>query len=133
MKGILLIFSLFLSCLFSGSGQIDDVRTGDTVSLVVEAAESDAAENSTDFNDLAIMPVRTASYSGDGNSFAPSVRSNNTGRRVQSSSRSTFRVIKDGKVIDRHNFCTFRATLLQFPSGIHAADRYIYSICNLLI
>ena len=81
----------------------------------------------------AILPVRTTTYSGDDSSPAPSLRSSNSGRRVQPSFRSAFRLVKAGKVFDRNNFHTFRSVILQFQSGIHAKSRYIYSICQLLI
>ena len=133
MKGILLILSFFMSCLVSGSRQEYNAIEEREHETVVECTNHKTTEKEVDFNNLAILPVRTASYSGDGNSFSPSVRSNNAGRRVQPSSKSTFRIIKAGKVLDRNNFYAFRAVILQFQSGIHSNSRYIHSICHLLI
>ena len=133
MKGILLILSVFLSCLFSGGGKECNAIEGRECGAVVYCAENNNTEEKADFNDLAILPARTASYAGDGNSLAPSLRSTNTGRRVQPSSKSAFRVIKAGKVFDRNNLHAFRAVILQFQSGIRSNSRYIHSICHLLI
>ena len=131
MKELLLILSFALSCLFSDKGTVcSESWNHDTV---VECSESDAAEESLDFNDLAILPVRTATYSVNGNGLSSSVRSSNAGRRVQSSTKSAYRVVKTGKVSDRTILYSFRAAILQFPSGIHSNSRYIHSICHLLI
>ena len=133
MKGILLILSVFLSCLFSGNGLECGGIKNRSHETIVECTSHNTTEQKTDFNNPALLPVRTASYSGDGNSFAPSVRSTNSGRRVQPSTKSAFRVIKAGKVFDRNNLYAFRADILQFQTGIHSNSRYIYSICQLLI
>ena len=97
-------------------------------SAVVHCSNPDTTDKRVDFNDLAILPVRPVSYSGDGNSFAPSFRSTNSGRLVQPSTKSAFRLIKAGKVFDRNNFHAFRAVILQFQSGIRSNSRYIHLI-----
>lgn len=133
MKGFLLILSIFLSCLYSGSARLCGDVDGRSHGTVVESARQDTTDSEADYKDLAILPVRAASYSGDGSGSAPSVRSTNSGRRVQSSTRSAFRVIKAGKVFDRINLNRFREAILQFPSGIYSNSRYIHTICHLLI
>ena len=133
MKGIILIISLFLSCVSGGTGNRKDISEERPHGTVVSSTDRNTTEEKADLNDLAILPVRTASYSGNNNCSTPSFRSTNSGRRVQPSSKSGFRIIKAGKVFDRNNFNTFQTVLLQFQSGIHSIRRYIYSICNLLI
>ena len=133
MKGIVLIMSLFLSSVFCGIGAGYDIPEERLQETVVASIGKNTVEKSDDFNDAAILPVGTALYSGDGNSSAPTFRSTNSGRRVQPSSKSSFRVIKAGKVFDRNHFKTFRSVLFQFHSGIHSIRRYIHSLCNLLI
>ena len=133
MKGIVLIISLFLSCAFSGTGAIHDISEGMLHDTVISSTDKNTSEKKVDFNGLAILPVRTASYSGDGSGSAPSFHPTNSGRRVQPSTKSAFRLIKAGKVFDRNNFHAFRAVILQFQSGIRSNSRYIHSICQLLI
>ena len=133
MKGIVLIISLFLSCAFSGTCAIHPISEGILHETVISSTDKNTSEKKVDFNDLAILPLRTVSYSGDGNNFAPSFRSSNSGRRVQPSTKFAFRLIKAGKVFDRNNFYSFQTVLLQFQSGIHSNGRYIHSICQLLI
>ena len=133
MKGVVLIISLFLSCVFCGTGERYDISEERPHETVAASTDNGTTENKADINDLAILPVRPASYSGDGNSFAPSFRTSNSGRRVQPSTKSAFRLIKAGKVFDRNNFHAFRAVILQFQSGLRSNSRYIHSICQLLI
>ena len=133
MKGIILILSLLLSCVHNSTGERHDIYEGRFRGTLVSSTDKSTAEKEADLNDLAILPVRTATYSGDGNSFAPSLRPTNSGRRVQPSFKSSFRVIKAGKVLNRNNYCSFQAAILQYQSGIRSNSRYIYSICQLLI
>mgnify|MGYP003310171781 CR=1 FL=1 len=133
MKGIILIISLFLSCVFSGTGSRNDILEGRSGGTVVSSTGRNTTEKKTDLNDFAILPARTASYSGDGNSFAPTFHPTNSGRRVQPSFKSSFCVIKVGKIFDRSNFYTFQTDLKRFSSGIHSTSRYIHSLCQLLI
>lgn len=133
MKRIILIVSLLLSCVFSGTGHGHDISEERLHGTVVSSTDRNNTEGKADLNDLAILPVRPASYSGSGNSVAPSFRSTNSGRRIQPSTKSAFRLIKSGKVFDRNNFHTFQTDLLQFQSGIRSNSRYIHSICQLLI
>ncbi len=133
MKHILILTCLILSCNCS-----DRFPTGEEVSGIIREAVirpdgSDADERDYDFKRTGILPSRTAGYSGEDNVVFPSVRTGNQGRRVQPSGKAPFRVIKDGKVIDRHNFQTYRTDLKRFSSGPHSTDRYIHTLCQLLI
>ena len=133
MKIFIFILSAFLSSLFCDrNSHFEDSQCG-SVGTVVESKGQDQNNNNPDYKSFGILPTRTAGYSGENNSVTPSVRSTNSGRRIQPSGKAPFRVIKDGKVIDRHNFYTFQTDLKQFSSGIHSSIRYIYSICQLLI
>ncbi len=134
MKSLVLIFTTLLSFIFGGDRAIDVCdRSLDCTDAVVQCTDQDATDKKADFDDVAILPVRTVTFSGDGNSFAPFFRPTNSGRRVQPSTKFAFRVIKAGKIFDRNNFYTFQTVILQFQSGIRSNSRYIYSICQLLI
>ena len=134
MRSIVIIISVLLSFIFGG-GRASDAcdRNRHCTDAVIECADKDATDKTVDINNVALLPVRTTVFSGDGTSFAPSVRSTHSGRRVQPSSKAGFRVIKTGKVFDRNIYLTFRADILRFQSGIHSNSRYIHSICQLLI
>ena len=131
MKSILLIVSMMLSCLFSGGGRAAQVQN--TAGAVVKTAEQKHADSHTKYNTMGLAPQRTARFSGEDNTVSPSVRSTNSARRIQPSTKSAFRLVKAGKTIDRQHFRTFLTTLGQFQSGIHSTSRYIHAICHLLI
>ncbi len=133
MKLILIIIGLFLSCNFSDRASVDEKVRDITQATVIGSDNQDNGTRDYDSKSFGILPTRTAGYSGENNSVTPSVRLTNSGRRVQSFGKAPFRVIKDGKVIDRHNFYTFQTDLKQFSSGIHSINRYIHSLCQLLI
>lgn len=134
MKSLVLIFTILLSFIL-GEGRTGDVcvRNHQAQDTITGCAERGARDTKADLSDQAILPARTALFSGDGSSFAPSLRSTSSGRRVQPSSKSGFRIIKAGRVFDRNNFYTFQTVILQFQPGIHSNSRYIHSICQLLI
>lgn len=134
MKSFVLIVTVLLSFISGGDrASYASGRSVNCTDAAVRCSGDAAADNTADLNDSAILPVRTASYTGDSGSFAPSLRSASSSRRVQPSTKSSFRVIKAGKVFDRTNLYTFRAVILQFQCGIRSNSRYIYSICRLLI
>ena len=133
MKSFLIIFGLILSCTFSDRSSFDEKGQGPAQNCVIGSENQDAGLQDFDWKSQGILPSRTAGFSGENNSVTSSVRSTNSGRRAQHSDKDPFRIIKDGKTIDKNNFDTFRAELKQFPSGIHSTKRYIHSICQLLI
>ncbi|MCQ2182822.1 MAG: hypothetical protein MJY89_05395 [Bacteroidales bacterium] len=133
MRLFVLIFAAFLSGVFCDRDVCCEDTQNVPAGIIVESNGRDSDSSNPDCRPLGILPSRTAGYSGENNSVAPSVRSTNSGRRVQPSGKAPFRVIKDGKVIDRHNFYTFQTSLKRFSSGIHSTNRYIHSLCQLLI
>ena len=133
MKSFLIILGLILSCTFSDRSSFDRKGRGPAQDCVIGSENQDAGLRDFDWKSQGILPSHTAGFSGENNSVTSSVRSTNSGRRAQTSDKDPFRIIKDGKTIDKNNFDTFRAELKQFPSGIHSTKRYIHSICQLLI
>ena len=133
MKSFLIILGLILSCTFSDRTSFDGKGREPAQDFVIGLENQDAGLQDFDWKSQGILPSRTAGYSGENTSITSSVRSTNSGRRIQPSDKDPFRIIKEGKTIDKNNFDTFRAGLKQFPSGIHSAKRYIHSICQLLI
>lgn len=134
MKSLVLIFTILLSFIL-GEGRTGDActRNHQVQDTITGCAEHGAQDTKADLSDQAILPTRTVSFSGDGSGFAPSLRSTSSGRRVQPSSKSGFRIIKAGRVFDRNNFYTFQTDIFQFQSGIRSNSRYIHSICQMLI
>ncbi|MGM9750111.1 MAG: hypothetical protein ACI3ZH_03740 [Candidatus Cryptobacteroides sp.] len=134
MRLLLLIIGILLSCGYSDRMSVDEIVRDSARGSLVGSDSQDSGMWGFDSKSLAILPTRTAGYAGENNSVTSSVRSANSGnRRVQPSAKTSFLFIRNGKVIGRHNYQTFRTALKQFPSGMHSAKRYIHSLCQLLI
>ena len=133
MNLYILIIAAFLSSLFCDRNAHFEGSQCSNVGIAIESKEQNRSNDNPDCKSFGILPARTAGYTGENDSVTSSVRSTNSGRRIQPFGKTPFRVIKDGKVIDRHNFYTFQTDLKQFSSGIHSTNRYIHSLCQLLI
>lgn len=134
LRLLLLIIGLLLSCGYSDRMSVDEIVRDSARGSLVGSDSQDSGMWGFDSKSLAILPTRTAGYAGENNSVTSSVRSANSGnRRVQPSAKTSFLFIRNGKVIGRHNYQTFRTALKQFPSGMHSEKRYIHSLCQLLI
>ncbi|MDO5442600.1 MAG: hypothetical protein Q4G10_02905 [Bacteroidia bacterium] len=133
MKQLLLILSFLFSSLFSGGKGYYAENAEVVPSAVIEAAAQDSPDRNPNYDTPALLPVQTAQYSGGNSHVAPSFRSTNSGKRTQTSQKSSFRIVKDGKVLDKNHYFVFQAELHQFQSGIHSTSRYIHAICHLLI
>lgn len=133
MRHVLLILSFLLSCLFSDGKAGDACKLESTSTAILAATEQERPDTNPDYNAPAILPAQSTGISVENTNFTPSVKSTNTGRRTQVSQKSPFRIVKAGKVIDRHVFYDFLSELHQFQSGIYSTSRYIHTICQLLI
>ena len=122
MKRVLLILAFVLSFIFKGGEVVSDGQETPMSSVV---SVCDTEEN--------YSPAESGAYSAETHSYTTSFRSSGQGRRAPSSIRSCTRIIKDGKIIDRFNFSTFREHYKEFYSGMYSSVRYIYSIRHLLI
>lgn len=121
MKRILLILAFVLAFLLKGSNAACDEQMP-VSSGIVSVCDTDT-----------FSPASTSSYSAETQNYGTSFRNSGQGRRLPSSMRSAYRVLKDGKVIDKSFYSTFRELYIEFYSGIHSNVRYIYSIRHLLI
>lgn len=124
MKCFVLILSLLLS-LFSG-GKPDNVSG-------VSSAESRYAVYHTINRDICITAAQGYSFTGNNSTNSVSVRTTNTGRRPSPQTKSTFRIVKSGKVIDNNNLHPFLTPSFIALSGTRTFERYLYSICRLRI
>lgn len=133
MKFVLLILSLLLSW-FSGdgSGAVEEENLYGS-ETVVQAQAGDRSRDYTEYNTICLCSARGARFSSEDNTFSPAPRTTNAGKRTNQTVKSSTRIVKSGKVIDRQNSNRYMASILENPSGMRTVHRYIYSICTLLI
>lgn len=123
---LLMLFGLFPSGLHDGSGS---ARLETAIDSKASVCSHECGNNSVS---LLSMPV--ASYSAEEtSSFAASVRTVSQSRHNSHSTRSNFKVIKSGRIIDRCVSRSFGRCYAYSPSGPLAPDKYLYIIRILLI
>ncbi|MBO6069094.1 MAG: hypothetical protein J6T49_06545 [Bacteroidales bacterium] len=127
------ILSLVLS-LFS-------VDTGDIALSFPDAEQhysltESSSQTPADFvsnQEICLTAAQGYTFSGGGNSTFSSVRSSQGGRRTSQQTKSSFRIIKCGKVIDNNHTHPFLAPSFIPLSGTFISERYLFSICCLRI
>ena len=132
MKFLTLILSLFLS-LFSG-GRVNSVSEEQLDGNRYSVSERSSSEKTIDHSinrDICITAAQGYSFTGNNSTNSVSVRTTNAGRRTSPQTKSTFRVIKSGKVVDNNNIHPFLTPSFITLSGIRTSERYLYSICRL--
>ena len=129
---LLLILSLLLS-LFSGDRHKADAipPSGEGTCCFAEASSLDTKGDHSLNRDLCITAAEGQAFAGSGGSNPVSLRTTSTGRRISPQTRSTFRMIKGGKVIDNNRTHPFLAPVFIPLSGTHISERYLFSLCRL--
>lgn len=121
VKFVTLILSLLLS--FLSVGRTDVVSTSPQNGEYI----ADCSRN----RELCITAAHGYTFAGNGSTNSVIVRVTQSGRRTTPQVRSTFRIIKGGKVIDNNNIHPFLARPIVHQVGMYISERYLFSICNL--
>lgn len=132
MKWMLLILSLILS--LSGGGRseaVGEAPAQDTPCSVSDAPSSDQSPDYAPNRDICLTSAQGYSFTGNDSTNSVSVRNSNTGRRTSPQTKSTFRMVKSGKVVDNNLFHLFLTLSSPTLSGIHDPGRYLFSLCRL--
>ena len=129
---LVLILSLLLS-LFGGSRD-RDARVESICQeqgIGVQDRSSGAARDLALNRDLCLAAPTSTSFSGGGQNGPVSVRTSNSAHRTHSSTKSTSRMLKAGKMLCVRHFKSFLCAAPLAESGRQTADRYLFSICRL--
>ena len=132
MKLVLFILSFLLSFLSGGRAEAVDMSTQNDDRCIV--AESPATEKVVDYSqnrETCITAVQGYSFAGGNNTNSVSFRITQSGKRTSPQVRSTFRIIKGGKIIDNNHLHPFLAQSIVHQAGMYISDRYLFSICSL--
>ena len=123
----LVLLLALLSLLSGGRAEAGSVLSGRDAA---DAAERSLAKTLAG-RDFCITAAGGYSFSGESSSPVVSVRNTNAGRRLPSQVRSSFRMIKAGKVVDNNRLHPFLTLSFVKRSGPETSERYLYSICRL--
>ena len=125
MKFFLIIIGFILSCNFSDRISFDEKVCCEII--------QDTGNRNLDSDSCAILPSCATGCIGGNCSVTFSHRSSNSGRRIQPNAKFPFLLVKDGRAFNRNSLYSFQTGLKQFSSGILSTNRYIHSLCQLLI
>ena len=132
MKLLTLILSLLLSLFARGKADIVCVvQSAASQCSVSERSSSQKTVDHSLYRDICITAAQGYSFTGNNSANFVSVRTTNAGRRTSPQAKSTFRIIKAGKVIDNNNLHPFLTPSFITLSGTRTSERYLYSICRL--
>lgn len=134
MKHLVLIFSFLLTFLSEGRTGMEVVSTNSSSSSQCNVSECSSTENAGDFTqnrEICITAAQGYTFAGNNSTNSISVRITQTGKRTSPQVRSTFRIVKGGKVIDNNHLHPFLAQSFVHLAGIYIAERYLFSICRL--
>ena len=132
MKTLVLILSI-MSILLGGSGRkaVSEVVRPEVCCSGGEVPHSGEVIGHSSNRDFCITAPFGYSFTGySGMNYVP-VRNLDSGRRTSPKSRSTFRIVKSGKVIDNKNLYPLLALSFSQQPGTHSSQRFLYSICRL--
>ena len=124
--------SLLLSLISGGRNKAEAAAAcGEASCCVVEADAADMQLQDPRNGELLLPAVQGLVFSGGGSFHPVSVRTTHAGRRTSPQPRSTFRILKGGRVIDNNRIHPFLASAFVLLSGTHISARYLLSICRL--
>ena len=123
---ILVILTLLLSLVSGGRQEayVAAEAAGDSSGAVCCFADSLNG-------DLCITAAQGPTFAGGGGSNSVSARNTSSGRRISPQTRSAFRIVKGGKVIDNNRTHPFLTPFFVPLSGMRVSERYLLAICRL--
>lgn len=133
MKTFFSILSVLLSLLFGRADTQTDTGSLQEQTTLTETASSDNTQDYSLNRDICLAAAQGYTFAGSENISSVSLRSNPTSRRTSPQTKSSFRIVKGGKVIDNNNLHPFLSPSFIRLSGLHISERYLFSICRLRI
>jgi hypothetical protein len=131
VKQVTLILSFLL---FFLSGGRAEVVTGSQESGQYSVSEGQSTNKTSDYTqnrELCIAAAQGYTFAGEGGASSVLVRVPQSGRRTQPQIRSTFRIVKGGRIIDNNHLHPFLAQSFVHLAGMYLSDRYLFSLCSL--
>jgi len=132
MKEVVFILTLLLSLLNSCGKEVSLSTSSSQETAIV--ADNSGSEKSPDYllhKDMCITSPQGWAFSGGENGSPVSIRTSQSGRRINQPVKNTTRLVRSGKVIDTHNFDPFLSAVFPKVYGMQSFCRFIYAICCL--
>ena len=133
MKTFFSILSVLLSLLFGRADAQTDAGALQEQSTLTEDASTDNPQDYSLNRDICLTSAQGYTFAGSENISSVSLRSNPTNRRTSPQTKSSFRMVKGGKVFDNNHQHFFQTQVYGLSSGGYISERYLFSICCLRI
>ena len=124
MKRVVIILSFILSLFWGG-------QTEAAAPLREAAGSGSCVSQDIRSRDICLTSAQGYSFSGDSSTNYVSVRTSQTGRRTPPQTKSTFRILKGGKVVNNNHLHPFLSGSFLPLSGTHISQRYLFTLCRL--
>ena len=98
---------------------------------VSECTSTERAVDFTRDRDICITSAQGYTFAGSDSTNSVSVRLTQSLRRLNEPVRSSFRMVKGGKVIDNNHIHPFLAQSFVHLAGFYTSERFLFSICRL--
>lgn len=121
MKLFVLILSFLLSFLSAGRTEV----------VYSEHPSTEEVSDFTQNREICITSAQGSTFAGNNSTNSVSVRLTQSLRRLNQPVRSTFRIVKGGKVIDNNHMHPFLAQSFVHLAGFYTSERFLFSICRL--
>ncbi|MBR1926564.1 MAG: hypothetical protein IJ840_02250 [Bacteroidales bacterium] len=129
MRHLALLFSFILSLLSGGTPVVSaEVPASEEHGTIIDDSASANHSDYTPVRDICLTAAQGYSFSGNSNSNSVSLRTNGGGRVRSQQTKSSSRIVKDGKVIDNNNTHPFLAASFFILSGTRSFGRYLHSL-----
>lgn len=129
MKLVVLALSFLLAFLSGGRSQVVSPSPENSSVSAIPSTEktADYAAN----KDICLTAAQGYTFAGRGNPSSVSIRAPQSVRRTTPQARSTFRIVKGGKIIDNNHLHPFLAQSVVHQAGMYISERYLFTICSL--
>lgn len=127
----MLILSVVFSLFFGGKQECISSKASVGEEVLAASHARDNVPDHSLHRDMCITASHGWTFSGGENSNTVLLGSSQVGRRTTQPTKTPTRLIRDGKVIDTHNFTPFLSAIFLKVYGAESFPRYLYSICCL--
>jgi hypothetical protein len=129
MKLVVLALSFLLAFLSGGRSQVVSPSPENSSVSAIPSTEKTADYASN--KDICLTAAQGYTFAGRGNPSSVSIRVPQSVRRTTPQARSTFRIVKGGKIIDNNHLHPFLAQSVVHQAGMYISERYLFTICSL--
>ena len=133
VKSVSLILSLLSLLSWSGEGRVAISSEAECLYCLSDASSDNSSTDYAREQECCITAVQGYTFAGNESPQSVSLRSSQSSRRSSPQAKSSFRIVKSGKIIDNKNLHPSLVLSYQLMTGLVFSQRYLHIICKLRI